>query len=576
MTDTVISADRTVSGANAFEFAADLDTLTVNPGIHVSATGAAGNGIHSTKVGNIVTVAERAEVTSQSEAGILLSGVTATGIGAHSLYVRANALVAGASVGAQLSGSYVTLDNSGEIRGRLGALVGSMNGHDNVVLQKGTIVGTFGDGLFVSGGGLIDNTGVIRGAGSGLTVGGNARIVTVNNSGQIVGTTGVGIDISATGAATINNSGRIEGGISFNGPGVSLYDGRTGVVTGEVYLGDGDDRAYGGAGTEIFKGAGGNDTIDGGGGNDIARFNDSRANYTIATNADGSVTIAHNLPNSDGADLLKNVRFAQFADQTVTLRNSAPANLALSATAVAEDLPAASIVASLSARDADGDAITYSLVADPSGRFRLDGNHLVLTGALDYESQRQHTVTVKAKDAYGGESVQSFTLEVIDTVETTPQSLTGTAAADALTGEAGGDTLLGLAGNDTLRGLAGNDRLSGGLGRDVLAGGAGRDVFVFDTKPGKTNLDRITDFNVAEDTIHLARKVFKGIAKKGVLAKGAFHAGAKAHDADDRVVYDKKTGALFYDADGTGSAAAVQIATLQKNLKMTEKDFYLV
>ena len=87
-----------------------------------------------------------------------------------------------------------------------------------------------------------------------------------------------------------------------------------------------------------------------------------------------------------------------------------------------------------------------------------------------------------------------------------------------------------MAGKDALFGNGGNDRLFGGLGNDVLDGGSGQDIFLFDTALGRTNaankrtnLDKITDFVVADDTIHLAKSVFKAAGKKGVLKQAAFY-----------------------------------------------------
>ena len=135
----------------------------------------------------------------------------------------------------------------------------------------------------------------------------------------------------------------------------------------------------------------------------------------------------------------------------------------------------------------------------------------------------------------------------------------------------------------TLGGLGGNDRLSGGLGNDTLTGGTGQDVFVFDARLSRTNalnrtanLDRITDFSVADDTIQLSKSVFSHIARKGVLTSGAFYTGTAAHDASDRIVYNKHTGALYYDDDGIGAHAAIQIATLSTKLLLTNRDFYVV
>jgi Ca2+-binding RTX toxin-like protein len=48
------------------------------------------------------------------------------------------------------------------------------------------------------------------------------------------------------------------------------------------------------------------------------------------------------------------------------------------------------------------------------------------------------------------------------------------------------------------------------------------------------------------------------------LKAAAFFIGTVAHDADDRIVYNKATGALFFDVDGSGAHAAIQFATLSK------------
>jgi len=141
--------------------------------------------------------------------------------------------------------------------------------------------------------------------------------------------------------------------------------------------------------------------------------------------------------------------------------------------------------------------------------------------------------------------------------------------------------LIGTKKADKLVGGAGNDMIYGKLGKDVLSGGSGQDIFIFDTKPNaKTNVDKITDFNVADDTIWLENKYFKAgsgtPSKPKQMASKYFYKGAKAHDANDRVIYDGKKGVLYYDPDGTGSAAQIKIATLSKKLKMTYKDFFVI
>jgi Ca2+-binding RTX toxin-like protein len=153
------------------------------------------------------------------------------------------------------------------------------------------------------------------------------------------------------------------------------------------------------------------------------------------------------------------------------------------------------------------------------------------------------------------------------------------AGADTLNGTSGGNTLKGYGGNDRLYGQGGNDFLFGGAGNDTLYGGKGKDAFVFDTKPNsRTNKDAIKDFKVVDDTVRLDNAVFTKVGANGTLKSAAFWTNntGKAHDKDDRVIYDKDSGVLYYDADGSAKGAAVVFATISKNLGMTNKDFYVI
>jgi len=183
------------------------------------------------------------------------------------------------------------------------------------------------------------------------------------------------------------------------------------------------------------------------------------------------------------------------------------------------------------------------------------------------------TVNYEINKLFGIESVVGFGTNAIN--------LTGNAGNNVLTGNDGNNILYGGAGNDVLKGGAGKDRIHGQEGKDTLTGGSGKDVFVFDRKPNKSrNVDKITDFNVKDDTIYLENKYFKvgsgSLSKPKKMASKYFYKGAKAHDSNDRIIYDQKKGYLYYDPDGTGSKAAIKIATLSKNLKMTYSDFYVI
>ncbi len=148
-------------------------------------------------------------------------------------------------------------------------------------------------------------------------------------------------------------------------------------------------------------------------------------------------------------------------------------------------------------------------------------------------------------------------------------------AIENLTGSSHNDYLYGSTGANTLSGGAGNDKLNGGLGNDRLSGGTGNDTFLFSSALiASTNIDTITDFNVADDTIWLSKAVFKGLPS-GILASADFHKGTAAADSSDRIIYNSSTGKLSYDADGSGAKAAVDFAIVAKNLALTNADFMI-
>jgi Ca2+-binding RTX toxin-like protein len=131
--------------------------------------------------------------------------------------------------------------------------------------------------------------------------------------------------------------------------------------------------------------------------------------------------------------------------------------------------------------------------------------------------------------------------------------------------------LTGNSSGNVVRGNAGNNVLNGGNGNDELTGLAGVDTFLFNTPlNAATNIDLITDF--VDDTIMLDQAIFGGIGV-GFVASSQFVVGTAAQDADDRIIYNNATGAIFYDSDGMGGTAAIEFARVTPGLALTNFDF---
>jgi Ca2+-binding RTX toxin-like protein len=146
-------------------------------------------------------------------------------------------------------------------------------------------------------------------------------------------------------------------------------------------------------------------------------------------------------------------------------------------------------------------------------------------------------------------------------------SLVGGPGDDTLDGGAGDDTLVGAGGDDSLIGGSGRDRVDGRQGNDWLEGGPGADTFAFTWGPGVADADTIVGFVSATDKIVLSGTDHPNAGSTGDFEAGddRFISGADldyAPEQNDRVIYDTRSGNLYYDDDGAGPAAARLIGTL--------------
>ncbi len=149
-------------------------------------------------------------------------------------------------------------------------------------------------------------------------------------------------------------------------------------------------------------------------------------------------------------------------------------------------------------------------------------------------------------------------------------------------------TAIDITGNElaqTIFGNAGVNILDGGAGKDILVGLGGADTFLFstalNTAPGTAfaalaataNVDRI-DGMAADDRIGLDSGIF-GLPE-GALNANAFVVGTAAQDADDRIIYNQATGALMFDADGTGAQAAQLFGYVNAPISLDASFFVVV
>lgn len=188
-----------------------------------------------------------------------------------------------------------------------------------------------------------------------------------------------------------------------------------------------------------------------------------------------------------------------------------------------------------------------------------DGNDTyIVDDMLDLvlESADQGTDLVKS-------SISFFLADDIEKL-----TLTGTGNIDGM-----GNTL-----NNVIIGNDGDNVLNGHAGKDTLTGGAGADTFILDwLETSSAGKDTIKDFVSGVDHIELSKLAFTALKDYGVgkLSSNELVYGTAATQATDYLIYNQATGALYYDADGLGGQAQIQIALLSGQPTLLASDIVI-
>lgn len=130
------------------------------------------------------------------------------------------------------------------------------------------------------------------------------------------------------------------------------------------------------------------------------------------------------------------------------------------------------------------------------------------------------------------------------------------------------------AGATVVNGTTGNDQILLGSTQKAAYGQGGSDIFVFNAMPAAPHY--LMDFDPANDRIEFRNDVFTSLWALDPIGADTFRAGTAAADHNDHVIYDSATGTLWYDSDGDGAAAKVEIARLQPGTSLNNSHFRTV
>lgn len=418
-------------------------------------------------------------------------------------------------------------------------------GNGNDTLQGGngfyiTLDGGNGNDTLISGNSAFNwmnggsgNDSLVGGDGSDTLIGGLGNDILKGGNNYYWGNVDWADYSNASASETVN----LSAGTASGGDGNDILSGIEAVrgsSYNDILIGDANDNTLdGGDGNDTLVGGDGSDTLTGGLGNDILAGGGGKG-FDWANYADASSSVTVNLATGlasggSGNDTLSGIENVTGSSSNDKLTGDANDN---------------------TLNGGWGDDVLMGGL----------GNDTLIGGKdIDWANYSDATSAVTVNLATGTQSdvAGNDLLQEIENVQ----------------GSNYNDTLMGDGNNNTLKGGAGNDMLDGKDGFNTLIGGSGNDIFKFTTMG---HIDTINDYNVANDTIQLENAVFTALNTTGTLGAGRFRIGTQAVDANDFIIYNNATGELLYDADGNGTGAAIQVATVGVGLSMTNADIVVI
>lgn len=380
------------------------------------------------------------------------------------------------------------------------------------------------------------------------------------NSGYNTITGGVGNDVIQSG----DGNDKIDGGDGddklYTGYGNSLIVGGKGNDT--IEAGTGDNTIDGGDGNDVMQFYSGSNVIKGGKGNDVITVDYESLDFNKIDGGDGDDEIISgggraNVLGGKGNDTIT----AGQSDDTI---NGGDGN---------------DVIDAGYGRNSVNGGAGDDVITAYDGHNKIDGG----------DGNDSITVGVGRNNVKGGKGNDTINAgEGNDTIDgganddvinagngnnkvlggAGSDSITSGFGSDSVDGGADNDTINGGAGNDTLLGGAGDDVLIAGDGFDVLTGGAGFDKFVLSLS---SDLNTVKDFKSGEDKLVFTLSETPVELNAVNFVQSATSVFTFADDLPS-FGYNTKTGALFYDADGTGVGEQVQIALIANKAALVASD----